>query len=136
MPYVQRSNAVDINGVYALLQSGYAEEFLPDNDPEVVAFFAKMTANPPVLDARQFWTQMAVQGLINENEAVGALSGDIPNAIKQYINGLPTNQRFEAKMFFAASEFRHNSRVSADLRACFSLSAAALDQFFVQAGEL
>jgi len=37
MPYVQRDEGIII-GVYASQQQGYAEEFLPDDDAEVVAF--------------------------------------------------------------------------------------------------
>lgn len=43
MPYVSRNDAGNINGLFANLQPGYAEEFLPDDDPEVVAFL-----NPPL----------------------------------------------------------------------------------------
>lgn len=42
MPYVERKNG-EITGAYAMLQLGYAEEFLEDGNPEVIAFF-----NPPV----------------------------------------------------------------------------------------
>lgn len=42
MPYVQRDAGNNIVGVYAALQPGIAEEFLPDNDPAVVAYH-----NPP-----------------------------------------------------------------------------------------
>ena len=42
MPYVSRDASGNINGVFANLQSGYAEEFLPDDDPELVAYL-----NPP-----------------------------------------------------------------------------------------
>jgi len=37
MPYVQRT-AGKITGVYALPQKGYAEEELPDDSPEVIAY--------------------------------------------------------------------------------------------------
>jgi hypothetical protein len=39
MPYVQRDpDTQKINGLYNLPQPGIAEEFLPDDDPEVQAF--------------------------------------------------------------------------------------------------
>jgi hypothetical protein len=41
MPYVERKNGIII-GIYACLQQGYAEEFLEDDHPEVVAY-----RNPP-----------------------------------------------------------------------------------------
>lgn len=52
MPFVQRINAV-VCGTYAILQPGFADEFLPDSSAEVIAF-----RNPPpdprkVLDAAE-----------------------------------------------------------------------------------
>jgi hypothetical protein len=38
MPYVQRNIKAEITGVFANPQPGRAEEFLPDDNPEVVAF--------------------------------------------------------------------------------------------------
>ena len=48
MPYVQRDDDGNINGIYANLQPGYAEEYLPDNNPEVLAFMEAQNAPPPV----------------------------------------------------------------------------------------
>lgn len=42
MPYIQRNESGVIVGVYVSLQPGFAEEWLEDNDPEVIAFL-----NPP-----------------------------------------------------------------------------------------
>ena len=36
-----------LSGLYANLQTGYAEEFLPDDNPEVVAFLEAAKAPPP-----------------------------------------------------------------------------------------
>jgi hypothetical protein len=47
MPYVSRNDSNAINGMYANLQPGYAEEFLPDDDPEVVAFLDQPPPQPP-----------------------------------------------------------------------------------------
>lgn len=41
MPYVSRIDGV-VNGTYANEQPGYAEEYLPDDNPEVVVYL-----NPP-----------------------------------------------------------------------------------------
>lgn len=46
MPYVQRTDGV-ITGTFANLQPGFAEEFLPDDNPEVVAFNEAANAPPP-----------------------------------------------------------------------------------------
>lgn len=42
MPYVERDGSNNIKGLYANEQPGYAEEYLPDDDPEVLAFVAKI----------------------------------------------------------------------------------------------
>jgi hypothetical protein len=47
MPYVSRDAGSHINGVYANQQPGFAEEFLPNDDPEVVAFLAPPPHQPP-----------------------------------------------------------------------------------------
>lgn len=40
MPYVERDPSNSIKGLYANAQPGYAEEYLPEDDPEVLAFVA------------------------------------------------------------------------------------------------
>jgi hypothetical protein len=47
MPYVSRDGSDSINGLYANLQPGFAEEYLPDDDPDVVAFLESMALQPP-----------------------------------------------------------------------------------------
>jgi len=54
MPYVSRNEGGAINGLYANAQPGYAEEYLPDDNSEVVAF-TEAAANlplPPDANAR------------------------------------------------------------------------------------
>lgn len=44
MPYIERDEGGKIKGLYANSQPGYAEEWLEDNDPEVIAF---LNPTPP-----------------------------------------------------------------------------------------
>jgi len=41
MPYVQRDFGGNVKGIYAVAQPGYAEEFLPDENAEIVAYLKK-----------------------------------------------------------------------------------------------
>jgi hypothetical protein len=50
MPYVSRDGSDSINGLYANLQPGFAEEYLPDDDPEVMAFLNPPRPIDPALD--------------------------------------------------------------------------------------
>jgi hypothetical protein len=102
----------------------------------VVAPSAPPLIVPDVISSRQFWTQMANANFIDESEAVKAMGGDIPNSIKQFINTLPVLQRFTARMFFEAPVFERHKRVATDMQACFSLTSAAVDQFFLNAAAL
>jgi hypothetical protein len=47
MAYVQRDDDDNIKGVYAAEQPGIAEEYLPDDDPDVVAFLKSLTDQAP-----------------------------------------------------------------------------------------
>jgi hypothetical protein len=47
MVYVQRDADENICGLYANPQPGYAEELLPENDPEVVAYLESIKIPPP-----------------------------------------------------------------------------------------
>ncbi|NNH67526.1 hypothetical protein [Rhizobium laguerreae] len=44
MPYVTRNDDNEIAGLFEQFQGGYAEELLPDDAAEVVAFSAKADA--------------------------------------------------------------------------------------------
>jgi len=56
MPYVQRSSG-KVCGIYANAQQGYAEEFLPDDNAEVVAYL-----NPTLTKAQLVAAYYAAKG--------------------------------------------------------------------------
>jgi hypothetical protein len=66
MPYVSRNDQAGINGVYANLQPGYAEEFLPDDDPEVVAFLNPAPAPPNRLRALEGQPPLTLGDFVNQ----------------------------------------------------------------------
>ncbi|MGO7370076.1 hypothetical protein ACCT04_14690 [Rhizobium ruizarguesonis] len=59
MPYVQRNADGDICGLLGQPQEGYAEEFLPDNNPEVIEFAEKakaaLAASPSIERLARLW---------------------------------------------------------------------------------
>jgi hypothetical protein len=68
MPYVQREEGT-IVGTFSNVQKGFAEEFLPDDNPEVVAF---LNPPPPPIEsvsARQFKLQLLAAGLLDQVDA-------------------------------------------------------------------
>ena len=52
MPYIERDQTGKVKGVYHPMQSGYAEEFLPDDHADVIAFRAPKPALPDPMQAR------------------------------------------------------------------------------------
>ncbi len=66
MPFVSRADGGIINGVFEQLQQGSAEEFLPDDDAELVAH---VNASPRVttsVSARQFRLMLRRAGLLDQ----------------------------------------------------------------------
>jgi hypothetical protein len=47
MPYAQRDESGNINGLYANAQPGFAEEYLADDDPAVAAYLDQLSQPPP-----------------------------------------------------------------------------------------
>lgn len=82
MPYVSRSEQGSIDGLYEQLQEGRAEEFLPDDDPTLVAFRA---APPEVfsVSARQFRLMLRRASLLDQVKAwVAQQDGETQDAFE------------------------------------------------------
>ena len=54
---------------------------------------------PQAISDRQFFQQLAVMGLISEEEAIAAVStGTLPPAMAAFVGQLPSDERFAARM--------------------------------------
>ena len=73
MPWVQRDASGAINGIYANAQPGYANEFLADNDPTVVAFL-----NPPTVETVLSQDLMAQFTAVDAAAIQTAVAGNVP----------------------------------------------------------
>ena len=67
MAYVGRDSGGKVKGVFHLRQPGYAEEFLADNHPDVLAFInrAPDKAGPP-LTVEELAAQMIKDGTMTQ----------------------------------------------------------------------
>ncbi|MDC7745033.1 hypothetical protein PQF32_20815 [Rhizobium sp. BC56] len=82
MPYISRSTDGAIDGLFEQSQQGAAEEFMPDDDPAVVAF---VNAPPKVssVSARQFRLMLRRSGLIDQVKAwVAQQDGETQDAFE------------------------------------------------------
>lgn len=119
--------------IYNVDWIAYQEWLAAGNTPDPYVAPVVETA----ITSRQFWTQLAVIGKIDDTEAEDAMTGDLPNAIKHFINTtLPMPQRFAAKMFFLDRSFARHEVAVTHSKAIFSLSDAQMDQFFHDAALL
>ncbi|WP_434713001.1 hypothetical protein NMA58_08465 [Rhizobium sp. YTUHZ045] len=70
MPYVMRNVDGDICGLSEQLQEGYAEEFLPDDAPEVVAY--QPTAVAYIIGKSTPWRRMSDDEVADVDAAMQA----------------------------------------------------------------
>ena len=93
---------------------------------------------PGVISDRQFYHRLKQIGLITEQEALDAVSvGAIPAALMTFVNALPTEQQFDAKMLLSgAVEFRRNHPLTAAVGAAQGWTDGQIDQFFIDAAAL
>lgn len=75
MPYVSRGSDTKVNGAFALLQPGYAEEFLADNHPDMVRFLNPVPRSVTPRQARQALTRAGKRAAAEA--AVSASSQDL-----------------------------------------------------------
>lgn len=116
--FVERDNGVVI-GVFANLQPGYAEEELPDDHPDVVAFVNRADPLPP-LTMRQFRLGLLGAGLLSSVEAA--------------IAGLPQPQRDAALIEWEyATSVRRNHSLVTGLSASLGLTSEQIDALWQQA---
>lgn len=92
----------------------------------------------PDISPRQFYQQLAVVGVISQDEALAALAtGTIPAALAQIVAAFPPAQQFAAKMFLvgATAILRHHP-MSVAFAQAYGWTDAQTDAFFVAAGAL
>lgn len=91
----------------------------------------------PPIAKRQFYQQLAVDGLITEDEALAATEGVLPPTLNTAIATFPADQQFGAKMYFKGSQvFERGNAYIVALAGYFGWSAEQTDAFFVRAAAL
>lgn len=135
MPYIQRRDD-KVAGLFGSSQEGYAEEWLEDDDPEVIEFL-NPPAPIPTVSRRQFFQQAAISGIITESEALAAVTtGALPASVVAFIGSLPADQQFASKMLFSVNEFQRSSPLATAFGAAIGMNAKQVDIFFMAASQL
>jgi hypothetical protein len=93
---------------------------------------------PQVISDRQFFQQLAVQGVITQPEALAAVcTGTLPAALATLVASLPAEQQFAANMLLSgAVEFRRDHALVPVLSSAFGWTEAQTDDLWLAASQL
>ena len=108
---------------------------------EEAAFMASLPVPPPApiptVSRRQFFQQAAIADIITEDEALAAVTtGALPGAVAAFIESLPDDQQFGARMLFSVNEFERSSPMANAFGTSLGMSANQIDDFFTAARKL
>lgn len=92
---------------------------------------------PGSISDRQFFQQLAIDGVITEAEALASNAAVIPAPLLAIINALPAEQRFPAKMLVSgATTFERSHPMTEVIGAARGMNAEEIDEFFRAAAAL
>ena len=93
---------------------------------------------PQTISDRQFFQQLAIAGVISQEEALAAVkTGDIPAALSGFIAALDDAARFNAEMLLSgATVFQRNHPLTNAVAMAQGMTADQVDEFFRQAAKL
>lgn len=92
---------------------------------------------PVEISDRQFFQQLAIAGLITEEEAYTYMQvGTLPQAFLDLIAQLPAANRFDAKMQLMANSFRRDNEYTAAFGAAWGMSEPQIDDLWIRASRL
>lgn len=93
---------------------------------------------PEIISDRQFFQQLAVQGVITQAEALAAVkTGTIPTALQNLISALPADQQFGATMIVSgATTFNRSHALTIAIGQAYGWTAAQMDALWMAAAAL
>jgi hypothetical protein len=92
---------------------------------------------PAAISDRQFFQQLAIQGIITEDQALAANAAVIPPPLLALIEGMPQDQQFGVKMLVGgAVVFHRNHPVTEAIGTAYGWSPTQIDDFFRAAAKL
>jgi hypothetical protein len=141
MPYFQTDETGAINGEFALPQPGNPNFIeLDEADARVVAWRTHLESLtiPQVISDRQFFQQLAIDGVITQDEALAAVkTGTLPASLVSLVNSLPADKQFDANMLLCgATQFVRSHPMVPVLGTAFGWDDAQMNALWVAASQL
>lgn len=86
----------------------------------------------PDISDRQFFQQLAIAGIITQNDAIAAVAtGTIPPAMVPLVESLPRDEQFSAKMILSgATTFKRDHPMTIAIGTAYGMSSDQIDAFF------
>lgn len=118
------------------IESILAEAASADEDWARIA--AAMKDVPEIISDRKFFQQLAIAGVITDAEAFAAVkTGDIPAAMEAFIDGLPTEEQFSARMVLCGdTQFSRHHALVAAFCAANGMTNDQIDDLWIAAAKL
>ena len=92
---------------------------------------------PTSISDRQFFQQLAIDGIITEDQALASNAAIIPAPLLAIIDQMPAEQRFSVKMLVSgAATFERNNDVTIAIGEAYGMSPDDIDAFFIAAAAL
>lgn len=115
-----------------------ATHIASDDELRDVLIAAGVINVPQTISDRQFFQQLAIAGVISQEEALAAVkTGDIPAALSGFIAALDDAARFSAEMLLSgATVFQRNHPLTNAVAMAQGMTADQVDEFFRQAAKL
>lgn len=101
------------------------------------ARFADVEKVPRSISDRQFFQQLAIDGVISEDDALASNSGVIPPQMLAIIESMSADQKFSAKMVVSgATVYERNNAMTIAIGAAYGWTSEQIDDLFRAAVKL
>lgn len=113
-------------------------QFWAEQDAQEAKFADIMQIKVPrSISDRQFFQQLAIDGVISEDEALASNSGVIPPQMLAIIESMPADQKFSAKMVVSgATVYERNNAMTIAIGAAYGWTSEQIDDLFRAAVKL
>lgn len=106
-------------------------------EPAIVDGGPVADAVPQSISDRQFFQQLAVDGIITQDQALASNAAVIPPPLLTIIEAMPAEQQFAAKMLVSgATVFERNHPMTLAIAAARAMTSEQVDDFFRAAAAL
>lgn len=115
-------------------RSAYNEWLATGNTPDP---YVAPVVVPQQISDRQFFQQLAIEGIITQDDALASNAAIIPPPLLAIIEAMPEDQQFNAKMIISgATVYYRNDPLTITIGTAYGWTSDQIDAFFTAAAVL